>query len=90
MFNNTRMDVNRGYTPAEMLKITTEDCQTLSAFQYSEMDMSEMLENIWWMDVPNHESKAAYINATDQAKREEKPSKVGRNDPCPLRKWKKV
>ena len=94
LHNNTRLMVNRGYTPAELSHMYNPHgaLPTSISFgtgiqrliQSGEMNADELVKGFEAMDIP-HDLKQSLISETDKAKQ----PKPGRNDPCPCGSGKK-
>lgn len=87
LHNNTRLMVNRGYTPAELSHRYNPHSALPTSISFGpgiqkliqsgEMNADELVKGFEGMDIPR-DLKQSLISETDKAKQ----SKPGRNDPC--------
>jgi len=101
--NNARMQYNRGYTPNEIMEMAPPEDRfpkslsfgpnIRSALASGEMDAHQLRQGILDMDLSDESLRALMINALNDAaqidKQQQKPPKIGRNDPCPCGSGKK-
>ena len=96
--NTTRMQCNRGYTPAETAAMYPAEQRIPRSMSFGpnlrgatasgSMNAAELQEGILAMDLPNEELRASLLGEIAAAE-SAKPKKVGRNDPCPCGSGKK-
>lgn len=94
LHNNTRLMVNRGYTPAELSRKYNPHGALptsisfgpgiQSLIQSGKMNVDEFVKGFETMNIPQ-DLKRSLISETDKAKQ----PKPGRNDPCPCGSGKK-
>ena len=103
MANNTRMPINRGHTPNELLskagppKSIHLGPNIMEAVRHGDMNIDDMRMSVSEMKFPNIELKASYLSELDRIDREVNGEgqpgivlkKVSRNDPCPCGSGKK-
>ena len=101
--NNTRMQCNRGYTPTELSAMHPKESRVPKSLSLGPnirksiadgtINSDELLQSILTLDMPSEELRLSILkeifDAKKEAKKQPKPQKVGRNDPCPCGSGKK-
>lgn len=99
LYNNSRMQCNRGHTPTELLRLSPEpkglpDAINLGpnirrSIQNGEIDARDMMYQILAMDLPSEALRLNMLQQIAEIVRETQPKLIPRNAPCPCGSGKK-
>ncbi len=101
MYNNGRMQCNRGHTPKEMWEMCPAEHRIPKALRFGPnirksiadgtMDADEMRAQIFSMKLPSEELRLDMLRQIDEIESKNRPKTISRNAPCPCgsgRKYK--